>query len=523
VRFQTSETVPLQDPEIVLQALETCLRGVSGDVVRSGLEITLRGLGPSPRAVNRLDTTILRVQSEHDRTIINADVSFQASAFLGDISQEDVVRSKLDLIFDQMKLQLPYQPRSSYPTPHPEPATTTQENLTPSSDPSIEAAPASPSEPPALIISSILEPSAETLPLPQEDLTPIPEPAELNPPTSDHALTYEPEYAFELDHEPALTYDPEPLPEPEYAFELDHEPTSEPIPELKPKPEPISDLAPQPSPALAIEPEPDPEPAPVINPALNPSPEPELKLIPKQASTSAPPSLPQPVALAAEQLHRSIGSHPEDSPPIRYSYGPPIALAASLLILVPSLYLLHQHSASQTPPHTHPISSTAAPAAPAPTAVPLTTPVATPPPVVTPPPAADPADASTPPIATTHPTDPKAWLDDWVAVMRTRDPVAQVAFYANPVDRYLDKRNVTNAELIADKRAAIHNREGLWTVKLENIHIDPQTGSTVTVHLTKHYMAETEPAQISEQLIPARLQLTRINNQWKITSEQDLP
>jgi hypothetical protein len=106
VRFQTNEAVAVQDPELVLRALETCLRDVSSEVARHGDQITLHGLGPSPRAVNLQDTTVLSVSAEDDKTIINADVSFQASSVLGDVPQDAVVREKLDQVFDQMRMQI---------------------------------------------------------------------------------------------------------------------------------------------------------------------------------------------------------------------------------------------------------------------------------------------------------------------------------------------------------------------------------------------------------------------------------
>jgi len=90
----------------VLRALETCLRDVSSEVARHGDQITLHGLGPSPRAVNYQDTTVLSVSAEDDKTIINADVSFQASSVLGDVPQDAVVREKLEQVFDQMRMQI---------------------------------------------------------------------------------------------------------------------------------------------------------------------------------------------------------------------------------------------------------------------------------------------------------------------------------------------------------------------------------------------------------------------------------
>lgn len=106
MRFQTSETVQVSDPERVLRVLETCLQNISPEVVRRGDEITLRGLGPSPRSVNPHDKTVLRVTAKRDQIVIDADVNFQASAFLGEMPQDEVVRSKLNQVFLQMRSQL---------------------------------------------------------------------------------------------------------------------------------------------------------------------------------------------------------------------------------------------------------------------------------------------------------------------------------------------------------------------------------------------------------------------------------
>jgi len=106
MRFEILETVHTADREMVLRALEMCSREVSGKVVRFGDRITLQGLGPSPRAKNLRDTTVFCVNAENDKTIISGEVSFQASALLGDQPQGDVVRSKLEELFNQMKAQI---------------------------------------------------------------------------------------------------------------------------------------------------------------------------------------------------------------------------------------------------------------------------------------------------------------------------------------------------------------------------------------------------------------------------------
>ena len=84
MRFQTTKRIPGQDPDLVLGTLEGCLRSVSDEIVREGRRITFFGLGPSPRAINRRDTTVIDVYAMDGITTIDADVSFQASA-LGEL------------------------------------------------------------------------------------------------------------------------------------------------------------------------------------------------------------------------------------------------------------------------------------------------------------------------------------------------------------------------------------------------------------------------------------------------------
>jgi hypothetical protein len=120
MKFEISETVLTPDPEMVLRALEICSRDVSSDVVRYGDRITLHGLGPSPRSRNAHDKTVFRVNAEDDKTVINGEVNFQASALLGEQPQHEVVRSKLEELFQQMKAQIDLDSRRAgdYATPH---------------------------------------------------------------------------------------------------------------------------------------------------------------------------------------------------------------------------------------------------------------------------------------------------------------------------------------------------------------------------------------------------------------------
>jgi len=106
--------------------------------------------------------------------------------------------------------------------------------------------------------------------------------------------------------------------------------------------------------------------------------------------------------------------------------------------------------------------------------------------------------------------------------MNGRDAVAQAAFYADPVDVYSDARNVSNAQILLKKRAAILSSEGLWTVTIEKLVVKRQSDDTAVAYLVKHYEPQTDPPQISEQFVSSRLQLKRFGDSWKIVSEQDL-
>jgi ketosteroid isomerase-like protein len=111
LRFQTIERVPIEDSARVLAVLEQRLRAMVSNVEREGNRITLSGLGPSSRAINRHDTTVIDVWDENGVTTIGADVTFQALSFLGVTSQEEIMRLKLERLFEETKEQLDLERR----------------------------------------------------------------------------------------------------------------------------------------------------------------------------------------------------------------------------------------------------------------------------------------------------------------------------------------------------------------------------------------------------------------------------
>ena len=109
MKLQLDEILPAQDPDLVLHTLEACLRDVSLSVERSGNELIVFGIGPSHRAKNRNDKATLHICSKQDATVIHTEASFQASALLGDQSQDNVVRSKFEIVFESMRAELRYR------------------------------------------------------------------------------------------------------------------------------------------------------------------------------------------------------------------------------------------------------------------------------------------------------------------------------------------------------------------------------------------------------------------------------
>jgi ketosteroid isomerase-like protein len=106
--------------------------------------------------------------------------------------------------------------------------------------------------------------------------------------------------------------------------------------------------------------------------------------------------------------------------------------------------------------------------------------------------------------------------------LRTRDAAAQAAFYADPVDRYFLRHNLSKDAVVADKQAAIDKRKGGWTVKMDRVKVQRKGDDVADVSLVKHYMEQQDGATTSEWFVPSRLQLKRADGKWRIVSERDL-
>ena len=474
MKFEIRETIKNPDPEVVLRALEMCSREISDDVTRFGDRITVRGLGPSPRSKNKNDNTVFRVNTEDGETVVLGEVNFQASALLGDTSQEDVVRSKLDDLFEQMKAQIDLDTlrvatyaaarksaagtavvdRSDEPDVDPLRASWRSEEKMASSvapETLIEAMTAAPD----LVWGAaalVAEPQAENIPSNTKE-------------ESERAIASKKTFGSEQTAGAEQTVAPEQRAQPRFYGEPD-------------------------------------------------LPEPDL---PEEEPTWQARTAPYRIRIE------------DDLTPgwKRFALWTTILLA--LLAVAGEGYFYWSHGDFYWPrefnwPHLEIAKSPAPVAAPtagvAPNPVPKldtrraaeTDPVK---PAFLPEP--------TPESAATSSTDLKLWLQNWAASMRTRDANAQAAFYADTLDRYLNQRNVSREAVLRDREATNRMRKGLWTVKMEDVVIERQTESEAEVRLVKHFMDEQETSEILESFVPTRLTLKRLNGEWKITSEQDQP
>jgi hypothetical protein len=456
VRFQTNEAVAVQDREVVLRALETCLRGVSNEVVRYGDKITLHGLGPSPKAVNYQDTTVLSVSAENDKTIINADVSFQASSILGDVQQDEVVRSKLDKVFDEMRLQIFLESRGAALG-----STTTGSTMASSSSP-LSSSPLL--DGPTSESSQVVAPGASISPTPVAPLETTEEPAE-------HLEA------------PALPVVPV-------------EKTEEPAEHLE-----------------------TPAPVPLDTPPT----------VGEHGGEGEAAAL---VTMLRRQLQNDDEDESEPGSTRRLLWL--VAAIVALFLVAGGVYLLRFRSKTVA---SRPAATVSAPTASVPTAPaqPVATPAAPAAPATPSPDAGArtvtkidaatigrPPDSSAPSAPKAATADPAVWVEGWAAAMRSRDPVAQASFYADPVSQYIDRKNVSRAALVQVKKADIGRRHGDWTFSANNVVVESRTPSEATVQLVKHYMVRTGPSQVSEIFVKTQLQLKSVDGQWKIVSEEEL-
>jgi hypothetical protein len=465
-----------------LGVLEDCLRSVSTEIVREGRRITFFGLGPSPRAINRRDTTVIDVDAEDGVTTIGADVSFQASAFLGNAPQDVVVQEKLDRVFDQMRIQLGLDPWAA--SSHPEPAISNGPVGAASPEAPLEVPPPEDIEPAEeIVVPPMVQPDApsstsSTLLSEQSPESREQPPVEAVPVTEVVILTTDPEAepaAANTKPEPEATV-PEPA---RSASAIGYESATKKLRRIEP---PAAEVVTRWQSSISAQRESRSATATM------------LEEEPLETAVTAPRLL----------LDESVSDEKDESKS-RLLQWSAWAAAVVVLVLAPAAWLfLPRHLETRTP---------------APQAQQAPVPVS-PQASVSPVPSAPPA-----PPAPKEPglsDDPAAVVQEWEVAMGSRDAAAQAAFYADPVERYFLRHNVSKDQVVADKQAAIDGRHGTWVVKMERVKVTRPDEAIAKVRLIKHFTVRQDGRLTSEWFIPSQLQLNRLEGKWRITSERDL-
>jgi ketosteroid isomerase-like protein len=436
LRIQTNETLATSDAEMVLRVLERSLRDISIEAVRDGRQITVRGLGPSQRTMNRNDLAVVEVACENDQTVIRADITYLSSALLGGVPQDDLVRSKLDRVLDRVEMELGTRRVRGEALPW------------------------------------LADPVRELVPGlgPEHDIEP------------DYPL--EQAHAVEAEHGP----EPEVGGESEHFVEFEPVRAAKPIVESEPAPIVAERGA---SVALATETVP-------------------VEVVVEKPTTVAVSS---PLEERPESSMFQVFQSGDAKTPKRWGL---LATVVCMLAAV-ALFLAWPYLAGLVHEQLNPSSSVMEGSAAGETSegtkladskAPMQMP-----------------DANSEAIrnASIHDeNDPRVWLESWADAMRGQDASAQASFYADPVEHYALKSNVSNADVWLDKQNAIQSRPKEWTVKFEDIVVEPRPDGSMRVRLTKHATSQTDGGRVSDQSIHSQLKLRKIDGQWKITSEQNL-
>ncbi len=111
-------------------------------------------------------------------------------------------------------------------------------------------------------------------------------------------------------------------------------------------------------------------------------------------------------------------------------------------------------------------------------------------------------------------------LNNWAAAVRAHDLELHLSYYADILDVYYRKQNVS-IDYVRSSRRPAFTRFTTLDVQLANVvvNIDP-SGSYATARFDKSYRFEGE--RTISGAVQQKITLTRIDGKWRITGEQDL-
>lgn len=420
------------DADLVSRTLETCLRTQWSDVTREGSAIVLRGLGPTHR-INRNDRAVFEVRpADEGRTAIEADVTYLASALVGDAApQNELVQRKLDGVLELVRMDIDLARRRA-----------SQAN---------ELKPRLVNKGAAAAVAEVPEAAvAAPLPLPAEERR---QSADL---VEDDTLPYLPPVADVATPEPDAasdhfaTYAVLPPPDAVIEPQLVHRTEDAEVPETegksrRTKPERAKDRS-------------------------------LVKIFATLLVVFVLAGVVEEGWLHRAQLNQQTGDWRS-----RWS--------ESASDTVPGAPVL-------TPEQKAAVQLAAREAA-----------------------AADAESAAE--AAKLAEPDPKKWLANWADALKGQDAGAQAAFYADQVEKYFLRTDVSRADIMAAQQEAIHHRGQTWTLTLDDVVVAQQTDTTARILLVKHLVTDSGTGKV-EQRLPTQIRLKRIDGEWRIVSEQTL-
>jgi hypothetical protein len=504
VKFELTETVAVQDSELVLRALEKHLQKVAGEVVRAEGQITAYGIGPSPRTVNRRDTTIFEVRRIDGGTVLTASVSYQASGLLGYSPQDDIVSSKIEGAIDEMRAELKaWKPWAS-------PALINDDE-TSENNRAERTQYAQPCRPFETATESWIRPEMPELKDSLRDAAPS-----------------------DIREEPLAT-----------------------AVGLAAAPDAVEPAATAPIIAANLSPDVPEDGAATLVAAGTADYGESVKVTRRRSGVRTggragarsgirktgfrrPASITTTQALTNELkigitpqgdvplrgllTGQGLAEAPEDAAPSRYGWKIALALLCVLGLLGGAAYAMR----AQLP---EPLRSTAAEWSSdvvqeskkvfgielAPTKAPV---VAAEKILVQEPERT--AIVPAPELAVRPESNVYFWVQDWAAALRSRDPATQATYYADTVSRYLENTAVSNDSVLKALKSDVEERSVVWNMKLEHVFVESQNATSARVRIIKH-ITDTTPANTAvDQLIKLRLKLVRDGETWKIVEEQVL-
>jgi hypothetical protein len=112
-------------------------------------------------------------------------------------------------------------------------------------------------------------------------------------------------------------------------------------------------------------------------------------------------------------------------------------------------------------------------------------------------------------------------LEAWAKANESNDPRLLANCYADQVDRYFLRQNVTNTFVHDYMEAWLKDHDSRVTgFKIKDLSYEEKTVEKVQLRLIKEVVT-TDSKGAAERFTPSQLVLSKVAGEWKITSERD--